>query len=195
MSDASQDLLPAAEFRQLESFVGETLAAVRFCGMRDSDEQFLQPNPSGLHELTFAVILESGSATSLCVSWEQDSFGNPSRLCVTDADTVVAYESAVVQDVSRIGPWSKLIGTPCLNVRPYSYRSNYARNPTSRTWHDVLWGLEFIFEPQTFLVAAAWHGHALDHPLVNDELVVAYSPKAIGQLVALRDGYEENWAS
>ena len=57
----------------------------------------------------------------------------------------------------------------------------------------MLWGLQFRFEVGEVLVAAALHGEFLSDPIVNDELVVAFTPEAIRTMIALRDGYTEEW--
>jgi hypothetical protein len=184
--------LPQEELRRLENAIGKPCVALRLCHMRDADIEFDDAQQSGLHELTWGVLIDLADVAPLCVTWTQDAYGNPNRLSLAEAASVHAIDSVVVQDVSRHRPWRSLLGTPCQAIRSHTYRSNYSHRP-SDTWHDVLWGLEFHFAALTFLVAAALHGHALSDPIVNDELVVAYTPRSIAQMVALRANYVEEW--
>lgn len=61
--------------------------------MRDADIEFRGPEPSGLHEVTWAVLLDFADAPSLCVTWRQDALGNPNRLAVVDAATILDVDT------------------------------------------------------------------------------------------------------
>jgi len=195
MSELALRALPRRESELLEGVIGSTCSRLEFCHMHLADTEYEKPSTLGLHEITFAVRIGVQEASRVSVTWTQDAFGNPNRLSVEESPTVMTSRSVSVQDVSRLAPWSQIIGEPCRAVRPYTYRSNYARVPSEQTWHDVLWGLEFAFPRLSFLIAAACHGEADRQPSANDELVVAYTPESIGRLVVLRECFEELWTS
>jgi len=189
------DALPDAEKQQLDRVVGDVCTGITFCGMRDCDESFDAPSERGFHELTWGLVFSFQREGRRAVSWHQDSFGNPNRLAVTPADKLLSIESVVPQDVSCLEPWSAHIGQILDQITFHSYETNWARQISAETWHPVAWGLEFLFPSGSIFVAAAIHGSFLKEPMVNDEIVVAYTPQAINTLRALREGYREEWSS
>ena len=186
--------IPDSEAHRLDQYVGRTCVALRLCLMREADVEYTYDDSSGLFELTWGVVLDFADVPSLGVTWTQDAHGNPNRLSLVDGEALRAVDSMVMQDVSARLPWSSIIGSPCRSVRAYVYRSNYGHSPSSDSWHDVLWGLQFEFSQFSFLVAVARHGHSDTDPIANDEIVLAYTPESIARLVALRDSYNEEWA-
>lgn len=197
MSERSRhpsDALPDAEEEQLDGVVGDVCTGITLCGMRDCEESFSGGSGEGFHELTWGVVFSFQREGQLAISWQQDPYGNPNRLAVVPAGELLAIDSVVPQDVSRIAPWSSRIGEQLGQITLYSYETNWAGEISADTWHQVAWGLEFFFPSGNLLVAAAIHGSSLKEPMVNDELVVAYTPEAIANLRALREGYREEWS-
>jgi hypothetical protein len=135
--------------------------------MRDCGEEFTAPDPAGYHQLTWGVILYLEGRESLCISWRQDSFGNPNRLAIVAGDEM-SGDSLVVQDVSLLRPWSEFVGGQIVRFIPYSYRSNWTGS-APRLWHDVFWGLQLVFGQGSFLVAYSSQGeHGSQRKLNRD---------------------------
>lgn len=187
--------LPDTESSRIDNAIGDTLIGITLCGMRGCAESFYGVADDGIHQLTWGVVFSFESNGDLAITWTQDVNGNPYRIAAISAEELLAIESVVPEDVSSVTPWSSRIGRQLEGVMRHSYETNWAYESSMDTWHAVTWGLEFIFLTGNFLVAAAQHDSCLSDPTASDEIVIAYTPKAIGELRALRDGHREKWFS
>jgi hypothetical protein len=161
--------------------------------MRYCAEFFEGIADDGFHQLTWGIVFSFEPSGQLAITWTQDVNGNPNRIAAISEEELLATESVAPQDVSSMSPWSFRIGQHLEEVARHSYETNWASESSADTWHQVTWGLEFFFPSGNLLVAAAHHGSFLTDPIACDEIIIAYTPKAIGELRALRDGYREEW--
>ncbi|HUE89227.1 MAG TPA: hypothetical protein VMO26_24380 [Vicinamibacterales bacterium] len=185
--------LPEPEMARVQRAVGARCEALALAVMRDAGEAFEQCDPAGMHEVTWGALVDFSGGVSVGLSWIQDAQGQPNRIWVPEAGWFATVESVVVQRLEHLPPWCDFIGRRLSFVQIHTYPSNYGLSPSGKTWHQVPWGLEFAFEDRRMLIASACHGHSLDDPMCNDQIVVAYTPSAVASMIALRRGYVEEW--
>ncbi len=184
--------LPEVEIERLHAVRGIPLTAVQLCAMRNCGEEFDQPPSSGLFCVTWGLVLRLRSRL-LAISWSEDPTGDPFRISLVDPIEFLAIESLVSQDVSAVPPWSRYIGCDLNSYEVLTYQSNYAREPSSTTWHAVPWGLLLHLGPNSLLAAAVRHENPLGGSPCADELVLAFSERAIHRLSEAYEGERSEW--
>jgi len=182
---------PANGTELLKFVMNSKVRGFTFCGMKGFNESIV--HQSGKYaESTWGIIFHFEENKNAILTWGEDKeVGDPFFIDFKPHNDFINIPSEL-KNVTEYSPWSRYINKVISSANLHCYLTNYN---DANSWHDVPWGIEFVFDDsQRMLIAALHHGDFLNYLLCADEVVICFDQELIDLVIQSHSEFISEWS-